>query len=804
MDGHAASNLGAMLRQHRLRAHLSQLELAHRAGISVDAVAALERGRRRSPRPYTVRALTEALGLTSEERAEFVEAAGAAEDPPAAVEVPKRPHTAIIGRDRDLDAVCALLTTGESRAVSLVGPGGVGKSRLALELMSRLGDAFEDGIGWVPLATVSDAGAVPGVVAAGVGVRQTPGRSVAESLQEQLGDRHQLVVLDNCEHLLPAAASMVRALLDAGPRLRILLTSRQRVSVPGERVWPVRPLTVPPSDSTLEALDDFSATTLFLERARALDPEFTVAPADTGRVARLLGRLDGLPLALELAAARTNVLTVAELADGIEASLSVLGAGASSVPSRQRTLQGAIDWSFQLLSPAEQSLLVRLVVFHGGATREAIEAVCVGEDLPADQLLDLLDSLSAKSLVVPRAMDGRTRYFLLRTIRQFLLDQHNAADEATAGRHARYYRDFAERAAPQLRPTAEPDWLAGLDAEAANLRRAVTWSLDGGDVDAGVRLAGALWPWCHLRGVYGEGRGWVECALTVGSDAPTPQRARVLAGAAMMAFLQCEYDVARARVEQCRELFVELGDRAGVAWAMERLGSIARELGEYDAAAAHHHASETIFREIGDLVGAGRALSYLGFVAWLCGDLDAAERYCDDSLRLLTAVGEHEGMAWALLSRGVVGLYRNDLGGAASLLTQSLELSSELSYREGVAWSLNQLGVLARRRGDLDSARDLLEESLELHRALGDLWRVASVIEELAAVAVGRGEPAAAAHLLGAADAVRTRIGTPVPACEQQEHQATDGVVRAALTDAMYESARWAGATAPLEHVVRR
>jgi predicted ATPase/DNA-binding XRE family transcriptional regulator len=803
-QGGSQSALGSMLRAHRLRAHLSQVELAHRAGLSVDAVAALERGRRRNPRPYTVRALADALGLDDDQRSALADVAEGADavpiGPPSTIPMPPSP---IIGRDADIDELSRLLTTGGARLVTFVGPAGVGKTRLALELAHRLSRQFAQGSLLVPLAPVSVAEDVAVAVAEVMGVRPSPDGSLAAAVREQAGSRHQLLLIDNCEHVLSAAADVVRQLLDGGPSLTVLLTSREPVVIDRERAWPLQPLELPPEDVSLQEVADYPSAALFLDRARAINPHYSVAADEVPALAALLRRLDGLPLAIELAAARTNLLTVGELVEGIDANLSVLGAAAPSVPGRQSTLQGAIEWSVQLLPPTERVLLARLAVFAGGATREAVEAVCSDEDLPAAGMLDLLGALNLKSLVAPRAIRGRTRYYLLRTIRQFLIERNDPAAMPTAARHARYYRDLAESVPQGLRPVSDQAWLDQLDAEAPNLRRAIRWALDdGGDKATGIRLSAALWPWWQLRGMYREGLGWLEAAIDAAGPDATPERARMVAGAAMLSFLQCEYDSAQARVEESRRLFDQLGDRAGVAWSEERLGSLFRERGDYARAAAHHTLSRDLFREVGDAAGEGRALSYLGLVELLRNDLNSAEQCCDASLRLLAGTPDQEALAWALLCRGVVALQSGDVNGATSLLGQSLTLSRNLGYQEGIAWSHNQLGTLARRRGDLDTAYQELSTSLEMHRSLGDLWRAASVSEELAAVAMSRGDAALAARLLGAADGMRRRIGTPIPAAERADHEQTEAAVVDALGAATYTSERLAGNTASLDDLL--
>ncbi|MQA82728.1 MAG: tetratricopeptide repeat protein [Streptosporangiales bacterium] len=803
------AGFGGLLRRCRLVAGYSQQDLADRAGLSVDAVAALERGRRRTPRAFTVRVLADALSLDESGRRALVDAATAVDAGHAGGPArPPAPFGPLVGRDEESDAIVAALSPdrgrqvalrdGRDRLVTLTGPGGVGKTQLALTVAHRLTDVFPGGIGWAALAALDDPAALGHAVAAAAGLRAVPGRSVEDSLVGELASRTMLLVLDNCEHLVAACALLVERLLAGTSGLCILATSRERLRLGAERVWPVPTLAAPDPGLAGGDVADSPAVRLFVRRARQLVPDFTLDAGDTPAVAHICQQLDGIPLALELAAARTNVLTVRQIAAGLDDSSTATGS--RSAPSRHRTLRSTIEWSHDLLTHEERQGLRQLAVFAGGWTLAAATAVCsaIGDERRA---LTLTSSLVEKSLAVTHpTFEGR--YFLLFTVRRYALDRLRDSGEQRALEvaHARYVADLAERAEPRLYGGEQQEWLRRLDSELGNVRAALGWTRQERD-RIGVRIAGALWRYCYLTGRYGEGRDWLDGALA--GSAEGAHVAKALLGSGVLAFLQCDYDVATDRIEAALERYRREGDDRGVAEARQRLGSVARERGDYPRSRRLHEESLAHWRAAGDAARTAESLNYLGYVAWLTRDFDRTEELCEETLSTFRALDDGEGVTWALLNLGATAVYRGRGELADRLLRESLGRSYDIGFADGVAWSLNMLGVLARRTGDRDRAWELLAESLERHVELGDGWRAASVFEELAATVVDT-RPTLAARLLGAAARLHTVTMARRPPVEEADHKATVTACTAALGEDAYEEQHVIGRTGPQADLVRQ
>ena len=805
-DDAQATGFGDLLRRHRRDAGLSQEGLAELAGLSVDAIAALERGRRRAPRSHTLRLLGDALRLGEPDRAQLTAAARRDADPVqrASLRPVPVPANELIGRTTELVEAGRLLGERVTRLLTLSGPGGVGKTRLALAVAGGVAHRFEDGVCWVPLAPVTDRASVAGAFAASTGLHPLDGARLIEEIAEQIGRRNLLLVLDNCEHVVADAALICSTLLERCPSLSVLASSRELMRVPGESVFVVPPLALPDTEDQLETSP---AVKLFVDRATARGH----APAEQmEQVAHVVRRLEGMPLAIELAAARMNVLTVQELADELESSFGILAGGSTTASPRQQSLYGAIEWSHELLTPPERELFALLSVFVGGWTLNAAAAVLTGTITPGPleraRALDLTSRLVDKSLIRVSRDRGIARYDMLAVIREFAADKLLSAGrhEEAARRHSAYYTALAEEAERHLRGENQADWLDRLDGELDNLRCAMTWSLRSGEDGEALRLAGGLWLFCYLRGHYAEGSEWLERALAkAGSADPAhaPYRAKVCLGAGMLAFLQCEYDAATNRLESALAQYEELDDTAGTALVMQRLGGVARERGDYVTAENLHCQSYDLFETLEDRSGMAWAHNHLGFVAWLRGDLEIGARRCRKAMDSFRVLGDGEGLAWALISLGTIAQYSGELDEAERLLQESLGLSQRLGYREGVAWSLNQLGIVERRRGFTERAVHLLDESLAEHRDLGDRWRSASVLEELATVAQQRERAEYAAFLLGAADGIREVIGAPVPEVEKADHLETRQAIERSLERRAFRAAWTAGRAAPLAAV---
>jgi predicted ATPase len=675
------------------------------------------------------------------------------------------PLTTLVGRDELLGRLVQRTAVG--RLVTLTGTGGTGKTRLALAVAERLSPAAR----FVDLSAVEPADLISAVCAA-LGVRDDPAQDPLDAIAAQLGADQSLLVLDNCEHLAAGCADLVRLLLDRCPRLAVLATSRRALGLAEETVVPVPPL------------DADHAVELFLERAQARSGR-PAAPASAPAVAELCAELDGLPLAIELAAARTAALTVEEILSRVRADLRLLRSPALTTPQRHRTLTAVVSSSLAQLAEPERRLLGRLVVFAGTFDLDAVIAVWSGAGEPR------LAPLVAASLVDEVQRQPVPRYRLLRTIRRAVTDTA-ADDEADARRaHAAYYLALAERAEPRLFATDQDEWLARLAADWPNLSAAMAWLGAGGDVRHGdLRLAAALATYCHLSGQYRDGRAWLAAALARNAAAPAGLRARAGAGAAMLAMLLCEYPAASEYAEAARRDFRAVGDRRGEARVETTLGSVARERGEYARSAAHLDAAAAGFAECGDERGEARATQLRGFTAWLAGDLDRAEPRLQASLHRFERLGDREAVAAALVHLAAVAHYRGDRERAADLVDMGLGRYAELGFPEGVAWAHNLGGLVELSRGRIGAAEEHLTQSLAVHRGVGDRWRTASVLCALAEVARRSGAADRAARLLGAAAGIREAIGVPVPGCERPEVDATTSAVRAGLGDMRYE-AEW-------------
>jgi predicted ATPase/DNA-binding XRE family transcriptional regulator len=770
---------GKELRRLRRRSGLSQETLAARAGLSPEAVSLLERGRR-SPRMTTMRLLAEGLRLPESDRSALF--ASVNFDEPS---VPSLPVFADqpIGRDAELRTVAELIERDDTRLLTLLGPAGVGKTRIAVGYAATQPARFPDGVHWFPIGTLNDPTTVLSALAGALGVRGSP-KTTIEEIIDHLRPLSSLLVIDNAEHHLATCAELCRAILNGAPKLTILITSRHLTGVPGELALPVVPLPLPPQSTPADQLRSIPSCRLFLARS-LINNRLDQAAADA--VIRICHRLDGLPLALELAAARTNVLTVHELADTLESELSILQTPGPG--GEQGLVDAMVSWTYQRLSATEQLIFERLSVFGGSFTRAAVAEVC-GAGLDEIEVVDVLSTLVSKSLVV-RQDDGSTqaRFRLLQLIRQYGRSKFALHPDrvVTHRRYAEYYRDFVERAAPRLTGHDQHQWLETIDREVGNIRPAIAWSIQHRP-EIAIRTVAALGRWCYLRGRYTDGRHWAASALRAWPDAPAELRAPVLVLAGTLAFLQCDYAEAGALVEEAQALFAETGDRAGLVWSIGRLGTIAREQGRYQKSAELHGEALRLAQEAGDDHDVAVQLNDLCFLAWLSQDLHTAEVIGPDALRRMRELGDQEGVIWALINLGTTARYRGDLSGARLLLSRCLDLCEELSFREGIAWSLNQLGVVARLRGETERAFGMQLASLTEHHKLGDRWREASVRDELAALAMQRGDPAEAARQLASADRLRSEIQTAVPAAERADREQTVEAAQRAL-GATYELA---------------
>ena len=712
--------------------------------------------------------------------------------------------SSFVGRYQEIVEVERLLD--ETRLITLTGTGGGGKTHLALVVAANLAERNENRSRWVALGSLHDPDLLPQTVASALDISRMPGLSPTEALCEYLGRGKTLLVLDDCGHLVAACAALVETLLVACPGLCILVTSREPLGIVGEATWAVPPLSFPPPEvaPAFERYAGYEAIKLFVERAKTAVPSFEITPENASVVAGICRRLDGIPLAIEFAAARMSVLSEEQILCRLDDCFGLLTNGGQTSPTRRQSLRATIDWSYDLLSEEERALFRRLSVFSGGFTLEAIEWVCAGDDLGREDILDVLSHLVDKSLVFVAERKGEIHYRFLQTVWQYAREKlaESGEEGELRRRHGIFFLGFSEQAEAGLAGPEQQTSLERLELELDNLRNAVKWSTESAESEVCSRLAGALWRFCYLKGHYDEGRAWLEGALMRPGDYRPAVRAKASVGAGVLAFLQCEYGTAGERLQEALRIYRDLEDERGVASALQVLGSISRERGDYEQAEAYHEESLATWRRLGEEREVARSFNYLGLVAWLRGEHDRATGLSCETLETFKNLGDAEGTTWALVNLGSAALHSGAEQRAAELLSESLSISRKAGYREGVGWSLNQLGLISYRHADHAQAADMLCESLGAHRDLGDKWRMASVLEALAEVACAQGHLGRSARLFGAAEALRETIGAPVPPCERPEYARCVAAASTGMDEKGFAAAWALGRAAKLEDTV--
>jgi predicted ATPase/DNA-binding CsgD family transcriptional regulator len=678
--------------------------------------------------------------------------------------------TSFVGRERETSELAALLAGG-TRLLTLTGPGGTGKTRLALEAAAEVVERFEDGVWWVELAPISTPDLVPQAVAQVLNVFEGPGRSLTEALADDLRELEIMLVLDNCEHLIDACARLAEALLHACPTLRILATSRELLGIAGERNFPVPPLSLPEAErlSAFENPAGYEAIRLFVDRAQAVVPGFELTEHNAPAVANLCRRLDGIPLAIELAAARVKALTVEQISSRLEGSFALLTGGSRTAMARQRTLRAAIDWSHDLLSEEEKILFRRLSVCSGGFTLDAAEAICAGEDIEPEEVLDLLSGLMAKSLLIVEERDGTARYRLLEIVGQYGREklEDSGETELVRERHARFYLALAEAAETELRE--QEAWLRRLETEHANFRAALSWALDRpegqteGRAELGLRLAASLAQGRFWKAYgQGEGRRWLERGLVeIGASANKSVRAKALSQAGYLAIYQRSATLAG----ESMALYKELGDEKGIATSLFHLGQMAVHRGDQELARALRLEAEDLRKVLVDRQSVGLLILFSGMVYQQDGDLDRAE----------------------------------------ALYEEGLALNRQLGDLRGTAMCLNGLGVSALERVDTERAAAFYEEDIRMLRQLKDKTGTAYGLRGMACVAALRGDAARAARLWGAAEALGESIGLPLSSFDRShpDYEARLDTVRSRLNDeAAWQAARAEGRAMTTEEAI--
>jgi predicted ATPase len=716
-------------------------------------------------------------------------------------------RTAFIGREHEATALRQLLSREDVQLVTLTGPGGIGKTRLALRVAADVSAEFPGGVCFIPLSAVSDHGLIASTIAQALGLREIGNQSPQESVKEYVSGLGQpmLLLLDNFEHLV-SAAPVIAQLLTAGPKLKIAVTSQAPLHVYGEHEFPVPPLGLPDLRSVppVEVLARLPAIALFVERAQAVKPEFALTRENAPAVAAICARLDGLPLAIELAAARIKLLSPSAMLARLESRLNLLTGGARDLPTRQQTLRGTVDWSYGLLNAAEQTLLRRLSVFTGGCTLEGVEAVC---DTKGDLGLDILDGMASmvdKSLAQQvEQVDAETRFVMLNTIREYALDRLGESDDEAAVRraHAAYYLVLAEEGAEDV--VAHPEWLDRFEVEHDNFRLALDYLITSGEAEWGLRLGAALFRFWETREYLAEGRDAIARLLAMPGTAARPKlRARLLFAAAVLAGEQGDYEAGRQLFEDSLETCVELNDNRGVAVALNALAVNARERGELVDATSLFERCVTIWRDLGDLADIARALSNLANAKKLQGEYAPASALYDECLTMFRKAGDDAGVAWTLNCQADVAREKLDLVAARSFCEQSLAAFRQLRDGWGIASALSDLASLNSDQGNDAEARRLYGESIKMFQDLGHKRGIARALECLAVSAAAQSSAEQSLHLAGAAAALRQRLGAPLALADQPRLEKALEFARRTLGNAAGLTAWMEGWAMPVEQAI--
>jgi predicted ATPase/class 3 adenylate cyclase/Tfp pilus assembly protein PilF len=730
-----------------------------------------------------------------------------------ATNLPQQP-TPLIGRDEAVAALRDLLAGGQTRLLTLTGPGGIGKTRLALATAADSLDSFPDGVFLVSLAGVEEASLLLPEIAAVLGVREGGGLTLAESLGAYLREKRLLLLLDNLEQVRPftEAASIIAAILQDSPGIRVLATSRAPLRVRAEQEWPVPPLPIPAEPdrgaaggAPWEEVAANPAVALFVDRAQEARPAWTLTREHAPAVAEIARRLEGVPLAIELAAARIRVLSPAEIVRRLGDALDLLAARAGDRPDRQQTLRGAIAWSHDLLDPGQQAAFRRLGVFSGGATFEAADAVLVAVPDPEVDALDAVSILVEQSLLrVEEDAEGETRYRMLETIRAFALEKLAVADEEEPVRraHAVWLEAFARDADRHMVGPESPRWLERSGREFDNARAAAAWAIERDPGYLGLRVPEAMWRFWELRGHYAEARRWLERALEAGFTATPALRALTLEGLANIAWRQGDLLTATTAFEEALGTWRATQDRARMTAALANLGAVVERRGDYDRAERIQEEGLAIAREVGDPLRVATILNNLATVVWNKGDGARATALLEESVAIKRREGNLLGLASSLSNLGMLAAEAGDLAGAIRYMDETLAIDREVGNKDGIADSLGNLAALTAEAGDTARAAALDVEALELRRELGDRLGTIYSFESLATTAAWAGRQAAGARLFGMGERLREEIGAPLQPNERERYERGVALCRDALPADIFRQEWAAGRHLSLDEAI--
>ena len=805
----AEVTFGEWLRRRRKGMGLTQQQLAAKLHCSTIALKKIEAEERR-PSAQMVEGIAEILNIPLRERTSFLRFARGdwQSAPTVQIEdtpwrVPRTnlpiPSTSFIGREKEVEEIIQLVN--KNRLVTLTGAGGVGKTRLAIQSSNKMQSNFKDGVGWVELAPLKKETLLLQAVAKGLAVREVPNQSLEETLTKFLYSKQLLMVLDNCEHLIAGCAKLVDRLLNSCPNLKILATSREALGLIREEVWPVPILSLPDAQrmSLIDLLMQYEGIHLFVERASAAKSDFTLTEQNALSVAQVCQHLDGVPLAIELAAARVKMMSVGEIAKHLDDRFDLLTAGSRTAFPRHQTLRSAIDWSYDLLSQPERLFFSRISVFTGGFTLNAAKEIATGDGVSKTQVIHLLGQLINKSLVNVRARSeepkSETRYEMLETIREYArekLDEFGETEQVRQ-RYRDFFIGFAEQAEPKLKGAQQFEWLNRFEVEHDNLRAVLQWTHEVGDMEAISRLAALLFWFWKRRGYLSEGCVWLERALAAEPTLTISARARLLYQVANLTRAQGDFARARELVEQSIVLWrtldseekqglplalallanlvrdggnpgtarllaeesVKLSREQGNAWSLAlsliSLGMALRDQEDYNLAQSTIEESKRIWQELGDLWGLAEALHHLAHVAYRRGDYEVAYSLEEEVLSIQRQLGDKHSIAYAIHNLGLYTLAQGNMDRAKPLFEQDIVLFREIGDKTGIVLSLKFLGLFAHLHGDDVQAQSFFEEGLRLANKIGPIWISSDYLLWIAYLAADRRHLQRAVRLCSAA-----------------------------------------------------